>query len=133
MNKWSCIAALALNLSCYAHHEHVYVEERYHHPHRVIVHERVYEQQPVVVLNTAVPAYTTPVYVQSAPPADIAEEVTVSPGPDYVWIKGNWRWNGSWAWERGRWDRRPYNGAVWETGYWDHHPHGHVWVHGRWR
>lgn len=76
------------------------------------------------------PAYV----VQEAPPAEIVEVATPSPGPDCVWIKGCWTWNNKWEWKSGYWDRRPHESAVWVGGYWSEHPHG-GWVHhhGYWR
>lgn len=74
------------------------------------------------------------VFVQEAPPAELVEQITVSPGPDYVWTKGYWRWDNKWVWESGRWGRRPHPAAVWHDGEWVHHDryHGWHWVHGHW-
>jgi hypothetical protein len=47
----------------------------------------------------------------SLPPAPPAEQVFVTPGPDYVWVGGAWLWLGdSWVWHRGYWHRplHPY-------------------------
>ena len=86
-------------------------------------------------------------YVESGPPPDTAvayenpppppppepEVVTVSPGPDYVWIGGYHRWNGrSYGWTRGHYERRPHREARYAPGHWEHRGRGHVWVEGRW-
>jgi outer membrane lipoprotein SlyB len=66
-------------------------------------------------------ATTSEVVVQQAPPPPPVETVVVAPGPDNVWIGGEWIWvSGGW---------------VWRAGYWGHPPYGHsVWVGGRsWR
>ncbi len=40
-------------------------------------------------------------------PADRVEVVTVSPGPEYVWIRGRWEMRGDdWEWIGGHWTRR---------------------------
>ena len=36
----------------------------------------------------------TVTYVQQAPPPPPVETVVVAPGPDYVWIGGEWVWKG---------------------------------------
>jgi hypothetical protein len=51
-------------------------------------------------------------------PADVVYDQGVAPGPDYVWIDGDWVWSG------GRY--------VWHNGHWDHHREGHAWVKGNW-
>ena len=71
--------------------------------------------------------------VSSAPPAPIVEEVAVSPGPGFVWIGGDWAWNGRWVWERGRWDHRPRAGVVWVPHRYEYRNGRHVWARGHWR
>lgn len=78
---------------------------------------------------------TTVVETDMAPPAAPNETVVVSPGPGYVWINGDWQWNGvGWVWTAGRWVYPPWPGAVWIHGYWYRGPFG-GWrhVHGHWR
>jgi len=72
----------------------------------------------------AAAAETTTVVVQQAPPPPPVETVVVAPGPDYVWIGGEWTWGGSgWVWVGGHWGHPPYPHAVWVGGYtW--HDHG---------
>ena len=41
--------------------------------------------------------------VQTPPPPPPDETPLPSPGPDYVWIGGDWVWNGGWVWVGGRW------------------------------
>jgi outer membrane lipoprotein SlyB len=88
--------------------------------------------------NTAGPAAATaPVpnvtYVQTAPPLPPAETVVVAPGPEYVWIDGEWVWNGGWIWVGGHWGLPPYPHAVWVRGYWLRGPHGWYRSPGHWR
>ena len=52
-------------------------------------------------------------YVQFGPPAPVYETVPVSPGPNYYWIPGYYRWNGyRYVWSHGYYGYRPYSGAV---------------------
>ncbi len=88
------------------------------------------------MINTQGSADAAPstVVVQQAPPAPPAEPYVVAPGPGYVWVDGDWDWNGAtWVWIGGRWIYPPYPGALWVHGYWYHGPRG--WYHsgGHWR
>ena len=77
-------------------------------------------------------AQPTTVVVQDAPPAPLPETVVVErPGPGYVWIGGEWVWNGGWFWRTGYWSYHP--GGFWVEGGWHRGPRG--WYHepGRWR
>ena len=86
---------------------------------------------PTQVVNDAnVPA--GPVVAQ-APPAPLVQTVVVSPGPGYVWIGGEWIWNGGWVWRAGYWAYPPYVHAVWVPAYWHRGPHGWYCRPGHWR
>lgn len=56
------------------------------------------------------------------------------PGPQYVWIRGHWRWNprsGNYVWKRGHWAaKRP--GFRYVPGKWKKVPGGFYWVPGAW-
>jgi hypothetical protein len=70
----------------------------------------------------------------SEAPPPIAEQIVVSPGPEYVWIPGYWAWHRHhWEWFRGRWDLPPRHGAVWIGGRWEHHGGHVIWIDGYWR
>ena len=77
------------------------------------------------------PQANTVVVAQPPPPAPV-ETVVVAPGPDYVWIDGEWVWNGQWFWVGGHWGYPPYPHAVWVRGYWGRGPHGWARVPGHW-
>lgn len=72
------------------------------------------------------------VYVRQAPPSPRVEVISIAPGPGYVWLGGEWIWNGGWAWESGRWCRPSPGYSMWIGGRWEnagsrgwgHHP-GH--------
>ncbi len=83
-----------------------------------------------VVNDSNVPA--GPVVAQ-APPPPLVQSVVVSPGPGYVWIGGEWIWNGGWVWRAGYWAYPPYSHAVWVPGYWHRGPHGWYCRTGHWR
>jgi hypothetical protein len=71
----------------------------------------------------------------SGPPPRRAEVVHARPGPEYVWIEGNWAWSGGgYVWMAGHYDRRPQGSRGWEQGRWKRHGRdGWYWSPGRWR
>ena len=75
----------------------------------------------------------TTAVVTEAPPPPPAETVVVAPGPGYVWVGGEWVWNGGWVWRAGYWAYPPYPHAVWVGGYWGRGPYGWYWRRGHWR
>jgi uncharacterized protein YcfJ len=75
----------------------------------------------------------TTIYIQQPPPPAPVETVTViAPGPDYVWIDGEWVWNGGWFWVAGHWGYPPHPHAVWIVGRSWHDDHGWHNSHGHW-
>ena len=77
---------------------------------------------------------STTTVVEQAPPAPLQETVIVErPGPGYVWIGGEWVWNGGWFWHAGYWGYPPGPSVVWVSGSWNRGSRG--WVHqpGHWR
>jgi hypothetical protein len=81
---------------------------------------------------TAAPAQNV-TYVQMAPPPPPVETVVVAPGPGYIWIDGEWTWDGRWVWVSGHWGLPPHPHAVWVRGYWSRGPHGWYRAPGHWR
>jgi uncharacterized protein YcfJ len=83
--------------------------------------------------SSAVAAQSGTVVVEQSPPPPPTETYVVAPGPGYVWIGGEWVWNGGWVWVGGHWGYPPYPRAVWIDGGWNHGPRG--WYHspGHWR
>ena len=73
------------------------------------------------------------VVVAQPPPPPPAETIVVAPGPGYVWIGGEWAWNGGWIWVAGHWGYPPYPRAVWVRGYWYQGSHGWCRAAGHWR
>jgi hypothetical protein len=60
------------------------------------------------------------VVASQAPPPPPTEVVVASPGPDYVWVDGEWTWNGvTWVWIGGRWVLPPYPHAIWVGPRWE--------------
>ncbi len=82
--------------------------------------------------GASAPPASTVVMAEPPPPPPV-ETVVVAPGPDYVWIDGEYVWNGGWIWVAGHWGYPPYPHAVWVRGYWGRVPHGWVRVSGHWR
>jgi outer membrane lipoprotein SlyB len=72
----------------------------------------------------------TPPAISQAPPPPV-ETVIAAPGPDYVWIAGEWEWNNAWVWRSGCWTHPPYGytgwirGSYWRDGRGWHHYRGH--------
>jgi hypothetical protein len=82
----------------------------------------------------AAPATTSTMVVETAPPPAPVETVTVvAPGPGYVWVDGEWVWNGQWIWVAGHWGYPPYAHAIWIRGDWARGPHGWYRAPGHWR
>lgn len=67
-----------------------------------------------------------------APPPPQSETVIVAPGPEFVWIAGEWSWHGRWVWLGGHWIQRPYPHASWVPGAWVHGRHGYRHFPGHW-
>ena len=78
-------------------------------------------------------AVQTTTVITEAPPPPLVETVTLAPGPGYVWIGGDWVWNGGWVWVAGHWGYPPYPHAVWVRGYWGRGPYGWHRYPGHWR
>lgn len=71
-------------------------------------------------------------YVDTTP-ADVVYTRPVSPGPDYVWIEGDWVWTGGrYTWHNGYWGHARA-GRVWVGGHWDRGARGYHWQRGHWR
>jgi hypothetical protein len=73
------------------------------------------------------------VAAQVPPPAPLVETQPPSPGVDYVWVGGDWVWNGGWVWAGGRWAIPPYPHAVWYRGGWRRGGDGYHHGRGHWR
>jgi hypothetical protein len=72
-------------------------------------------------------------YVRPAPSPEAVEVVAVAPGPDNVYVRGHWEWDGSrYVWVISRSIRRPSPHAVWIPAHWQNSPHGWYWQAGRW-
>jgi hypothetical protein len=91
-------------------------------------------RERVVVRTAPAVVEPAPVIVAEPPPPPTTEVITVSPGPEYVWIQGYWGWRGNrWVWERGHWERPPRAHAVWVPGHYYVRDNHHHWVPGHWR
>ena len=75
-----------------------------------------------------------PVIIRVAPPSIVVEHPGPSPGPNYIWVGGYHRWNGSrYIWVPGHYVVPPRRGAVWVSGHWVQRGGGWVYVEGYWR
>jgi len=88
----------------------------------------------MVMVSAAAPSFAEEVIVKVRPPALRAEVIPPSPGVDFIWRPGYWRWGGTeHVWVGGEWMRRPRPGAEWVAGHWGERGGGWVWVEGHWR
>jgi hypothetical protein len=72
-------------------------------------------------------------YVAVRPVKPSADTRAPAPGPDYVWIHEEWKWeHGRYVWSGGYWALPPYRGASWINGYWKRGHEGWTWVMGHW-
>ena len=85
---------------------------------------------PTSIGGTAASSQTI---VTVAPPPAPVETVLIAPGPGYVWIGGEWIWNGRWIWVAGHWRVPPYPHSVWIHGSWTSGPRGYHREPGHWR
>jgi WXXGXW repeat (2 copies) len=68
-----------------------------------------------------------------AQPGDVVYEQGVAPGPDYVWIDGDWVWGGGrYTWHQGHWDHGRA-GHAYQRGTWTHSSRGYHWNRGHWK
>ena len=79
------------------------------------------------------PQTTTVMEGTPPPPAPPPETMVVAPGPGYVWVGGEWVWNGGWVWVGGHWAYPPQPHAIWISGYWWRDYHGWHRAPGYWR
>jgi len=101
----------------------------------------VVESPPPVTTTTEVTREVTTtgpvtreVVVTRAPPAVRVETRTVSPGVEYVWTSGYWRWTGAdYVWVPGSWVLRPRTASGWVEGQWVRRRAGWVWIPGHWQ
>ena len=62
-----------------------------------------------------------------------ADARPVRPGIEFVWITGDWYWNGRvYVWRDGYWTR-PMKGYTWREGAWERKNRGWYWRPGYWK
>ena len=83
--------------------------------------------------NSSSATSSTTVVENAPPPAPVETVTVVAPGPGYIWVDGEWVWNGGWIWMAGHWGYPPYPHAIWVRGDWDRGPHGWHRSPGHWR
>lgn len=113
----------------------IMVEERYE---EVTLNSEIqdYKFKPADLPPEPPPRARTPpvTVVPNEPPPDRTEVRPPAPFPEFVWVGGFWKWNGSsFVWIAGGWHRPPRPDAVWVPGHWDKRDEGWVWVGGKWK
>jgi WXXGXW repeat (2 copies) len=84
----------------------------------------------IVLSLSACVAHET--YIVRERPVEVVYTRPPAPGPQHVWVSGDWVWeNGGYRWHEGRWERR-HEGVAWHDGYWKTTAHGYKWIPGRW-
>jgi hypothetical protein len=74
-------------------------------------------------------------YYRHGPPPEVVEVVPPQPGPNFVWVRGHYRWDrdaAAYVWVPGHWSEPPQGYRVWVPGHWDQRPNGWFWVEGHW-
>lgn len=60
--------------------------------------------------------------IPGIPPPPLVDTVGPAPGPGYVWVSGQWIWNGGWVWSSGYWAPGAYPSSVWVGTGWARGP-----------
>ena len=68
----------------------------------------------------------------SAQPETVVVARPAQPGPNYVWIDGDYYWRGGRYVQRPGYWVAPRAGRVWHSGGWVNNAHGYYWRRGRW-
>jgi hypothetical protein len=69
----------------------------------------------------------------STRPADVTYVRPVSPGTGYVWVGGEWEYQGgNYHYHEGSW-QQPRAGHTWKSGYWENGNKGYKWHKGEWQ
>lgn len=85
----------------------------------------------VVLLGSAVPAFSAVVDIEVAPPAPRVVEVP-PPRSGFIWAPGYYRWDGrQHVWVEGRWLRERH-GFHWAPEHWVERHHRWHFVPGHW-
>jgi hypothetical protein len=86
---------------------------------------------PACVIRARAQVRARPVYVvDEAPPAPRYR--TVAPRAGYIWVRGNWEWQGNqWVWVDGHWERERA-GYTFEPGHWEQRGNRWHWIEGHW-
>lgn len=73
------------------------------------------------------------VVVNGPPPAPVAEERSLAPGPAAAWVAGYWHWTGMhYAWIPGHWENAP-PGQTWAAPQYTSRDGAYVYEPGGWR
>ena len=88
---------------------------------------------PAALVQPA-PAGAVVATLPEMPALPVDATMGVSPGANYIWIKGYYNWTGNrYVWVPGTWMQVPRASAVWVPGQWQATSGGYVWVAGHWQ
>ena len=88
----------------------------------------------LLLLAVVLPAAAQVVVVQKPKKPAVIAVKKDSPGPDYGWIEGHWRWDKGkqeYVWVPGHWEQKP-KGSRYVAGKWKKVPGGYKWIPGTW-
>ena len=73
-------------------------------------------------------------YVVREPPGERVEVIPVTPGTEYIWVKGHWAWrHNDYEWIPGHWVVPERGFREWVPGRWERERRGWYYIEGRWR
>lgn len=87
----------------------------------------------VLITATASSCSSQRLVVRTRPAAPVLVVRPAAPGPGYIWVGGDWLWQGGrYVYREGYW-APPRRGNRYAAGYWKRSRGGWFWVPGRWR
>ena len=98
---------------------------------------RIISTALALLLSACVANQATPpprgVVVSGPPPAPVAEDRPLAPGPSAAWVAGYWHWAGMhYAWIPGHWENAP-PGQTWAAPQYVSRDGGYLYEPGGWR
>jgi hypothetical protein len=86
---------------------------------------------PLLYVSISLLSCSTSGYVTTTPVQPVYERPP-SPGVGYIWIDGDWSYEGNnYVWHEGRWGT-PRGSRHWQSGVWQKRGNGFRWHRGGW-
>jgi hypothetical protein len=85
-----------------------------------------------MLLLAACTAHAVILADRAPPPRQVEEEPRPESG--YVWVRGDWEWQGSmYRWRPGHFQRSRGNEYEWIDGHWQRQDGRYAWIEGHWQ